>query len=49
MTTIKVKGHKSNQWAWPVEVKKGKLNQKGRMREAGIPSWKVALLAAKGI
>ena len=49
MTTIKVKAHKNNKWAWPVEIKKGKLNQKGRLREANIPSWNVALLAAKGI
>jgi hypothetical protein len=31
------------------KIKKGKLNQKGRMRERGIPAWEMMELAAKGI
>ena len=49
MTTIKVKAHKNNKWAWPVAVKRGKLNQKGKLRELGIATWSDSLLAARGI
>ena len=46
---IKVKAHKTNKWAYPVEVKRGKLSQKAILREKGIWTWQQSLLAAKGI
>jgi hypothetical protein len=46
---LKIKAHKTNKWAYPVEVKRGNLSQKARLREQGIWSWKMMLLAAKGI
>jgi hypothetical protein len=46
---LKVKAHKTNKWAYPVEVKRGNLSQKARLREQGIWSWEMMLLAAKGI
>ena len=37
MTTIKVKAHKNNKWAWPVEVK----NKTVRTLSNGVvvPTW----------
>lgn len=32
-----------------IKIRRGKLNQKGKMRERGIPTWGMMQLAAKGI
>ena len=46
---MKIKQHKESRVWSTLEVKRGKLSQKAKLREQGIWTWKMSQLAAKGI